>query len=90
MWYKSTITNKIITNISVLDDIYGEDEISRLIINKILIPIQNVDVNDLLKMHSTNIYAVIRYREINKCSLMEAREKVEQLRAEMEDFDERY
>lgn len=73
MWYRSTITKKIVNSTSEysINQIYGEGTFKKLI-GDILEPVENPSVIDILRdTHSTNL-AVLRYQEIHKCDKKEA------------------
>lgn len=83
MYYKSKITNKILTD-SVryaVDSVYGPDTFEDLINESVVIPVEDPSVEDCL-VHGTNSAACLRYRELHpECgSFAEAREAVMEIR----------
>ncbi len=74
MWYRSTITKKIVNGTSTfaIELIYGKGSFDKLIKDGILEVVENPSVIDVLRdTHSTNL-AVLRYREIHNCDTKEA------------------
>lgn len=86
MWYRSTLSNKIVNSSSAfaIESIYGEGAFDKLINLDILKPIKNPSVIDILRDTGSNNLAVLRYKEIHKCSHKEATVGVSLIRESME------
>lgn len=88
MWYRSFHTGKIIHRSAahLINNLYGEDAFDALVETGILSEVENPSVIDvLLDTHSLNL-AALRYRELNKCTVKEAKFKVKQLKREIASF----
>lgn len=85
MWYRSTISNKIVNSSSAfaIESIYGKGAFDKLISMDILKPIQNPSVIDVLRDTGSTNLAVLRYKEIHKCSHKEATTGVSLIRESM-------
>ena len=85
MWYRSMVTNKIINDSSrhSVDNIYGDGTFDNLIKIDYLVEIENPSVVDILKENGSTAMAALRYREIHKCTLKEARQGVELILKDM-------
>ena len=84
MYYRSAITGKIVSSVSVLDDIYGKGQVKLLVNAGTLQEVEDPDLIDMIK-NGTGVAAVLRYRELNECGLLEAKTQVEAMRAAMEE-----
>lgn len=84
MYYRSNVTGRIISgaSIRVLNDIYGDNGINDTIKFGTITPIENPTVIDCI-LDGTEITAMIRYREIHKCTLRAAKEGVDLVRKDM-------
>ena len=79
VYFKSTITGKIITYPYDLDTIYGDGAVERAIHGKILEKLDPTPtVIDCLK-YGSKLIAIKRYREIHGTTLKEARDMVEKI-----------
>lgn len=90
MYYRSTVTGHIIrdTSIDVLNQIYGENGVDSAIESGIIVPIESPSVIDCIR-YGTEISAVLRYYEIHKCGVHEAREGVKRIKEDMNKFKEK-
>lgn len=85
MWYRSTISNKIVNSTSAfaIESIYGKGAFNQLIRMEVLKPLENPSVIDILRETGSNRLAVLRYQEIHKVSRKEAVAGVSLLRKDM-------
>lgn len=85
MWYRSTITKKTVNSTSAfaINNIYGEGAFDKLVKDAVLEPLENPSVIDVLReTRSTNL-AILRYKEIHKCTTREAVAGVTLLKKDM-------
>lgn len=77
-YFRSKITGKILKYPYMLDYIYGEGTVMKEINRGLLEKIDPPSIEEALK-DGTKIIAVMRYRDIHKCTLKEAKEAVEKI-----------
>lgn len=87
-YYRSTITNKIITEkvLRGLYDIYGKESgnhVDLVILKEHLEPVESPSLEDCIQ-HGNDGVAIIRFRELNQeASFEEAKEAIRSLRKEL-------
>lgn len=91
MWYRSTVTNKIIHDSvsKVINAIYGKDAFQSDIEKGYLVPVEDLSVIDVLRdTHSTHL-AILRYCEIHNCPMKDAKPIVKKMREDLPNFNRR-
>lgn len=92
MWFRSTITDKLVNSsyFRTLELVYGADTDTALIANGFLIPVENPSVIDILRDNGSEAAAVLRYREIHGCTLIEARTAVMAMKSDIARISQKY
>lgn len=88
MYYRSSVTGRIITDTSlkVIEDIYGKNGLNNAIKYDVVCKIDpDPSVIDCIE-YGTTVAAIMRYREIHKCSRKEARKGVARIKRDMARF----
>lgn len=83
MFYRSKITGAIMRYPYDIDYVYGQGFVTTLIDMGLLEDLPEPSVEDCIK-YGSKVVAVIRYREIHRCKLAEAKEAVEKLMEEIQ------
>ena len=89
-YYQSSKTGRIFSEsiVQTLNDIFGVGGIGMIFGTGLLQPIEDPSVVDLLK-HSNKAGAIIRYRDIHKTDLMDAKRMVERIEEDIEKYSKR-
>lgn len=84
MYYLSNYTNKLFTDtqIAVVNDIYGPNELNSCLEAATVIPVEAPNVIDLIKCNNMP-GAAKRYQEIHNCKLKEAYDMVYRMRKDI-------
>ena len=83
-YYRSTATNKILceNSLKVLNDVFGDDTVSKMVTDGLLVSIENPSVIDCIRSGNM-VSAFTRYREIHDCSMEDAKKAVYTIRADI-------
>lgn len=89
MWYKSTVTEKVVHSSAakLIDNVYGKEAFRNDVDSGIIIPIEAPSVVDVLRDTGSVHLAAVRYREIHHCSVREAKAEVKRLKADISAFN---
>lgn len=83
-YYRSNATDKILceNSLKVLDDVFGDNTISRMMADGLLVTIESPSVVECIR--SGNLAAAFtRYRELHDCTPEDARKAVYIMRADI-------
>lgn len=85
MWYRSKITGKIVHSscLNVLKRIWGDSVLDGSFSCFTILDIVEPTVIEVYRDTRSSKYAIIRYRELHKCSVREARDAVELLKKDI-------
>ena len=78
-YFRSSLTGKLMRYPHDIETIFGEGSVQKLLDEGVIVEVLSPSIEDCLKNGSLFI-AVVRYHEIHKCSLREAREAIDQLK----------
>lgn len=84
MYYRSTATNKIMSenSLRILNDIFGKETVASMTSDGLLIAIENPSVVDCI-CSGNMATAITRYREIHGCGLADAKKAVYDMRSDI-------
>lgn len=84
MYYRSTATNKIMSenSVRILNDIFGGDTVSSMVSDGLLVAVENPSVVDCI-CSGNMATAITRYREIHGCGLADAKKAVYAMRSDV-------
>lgn len=90
MYYMSEHTGKIFTEaqISIVNDIYGKDELKDCLEAASIVEVENPSVVDFIKCNNI-AGAVLRYREIHNCKTKAAYDAVYTMKRDMHRFNKK-
>lgn len=83
-YYRSSATGKILSenSIRILNDIFGDDTVSNMVSDELLVTIESPSVVDCIGSGNMAT-AITRYREIHGCGLAEAKKAVYAMRSDI-------